>query len=167
MEILDVLDENGKIIGKASIDECHEKGHWHRSCHVIITNSKGKVLLQKRSSGMKQYPGFWTSSASGHVSAGESYEAAAQRELIEEVGIKPDLKHIFDVKKFTGKDNELVRVFAGRHDGPFAASEEVEAADFFTLEESKKMLKSGSITPGSIIILKKIFEDPSVLKNGR
>lgn len=162
-EFFDVVDENGNVIGVASRDECHEKGHWHRASHIILVNSDGKILLQKRSAALQQYAGFWTSSASGHVDAGEDYESAAHRELMEEIGAKASLSHVLDIRKFTGSDNELVRLFVGTHDGPFSPNDEVEKVEFFTIEEIRNMLENEKFTPGSTIILKKIVAEPSIL----
>ena len=48
-EIFDVIDENNKVIGKATRKEVHAKGLLHRAVHILIVNSKGEMLLQKRS----------------------------------------------------------------------------------------------------------------------
>lgn len=50
-----LVDENDKIIGKASKRECHLVGKdgellLHRAFSVFLFNKKGDLLLQKRSS---------------------------------------------------------------------------------------------------------------------
>lgn len=52
--------------------EVHEKGLWHKIACIFIINSKGEVLMQKRSEFKMTNPNGWTCSASGHVDAGES-----------------------------------------------------------------------------------------------
>ena len=49
-EYLDILDEQGNKTGKTKLrSEVHHDGDWHKSVHIWILNSKGDVLLQRRS----------------------------------------------------------------------------------------------------------------------
>ncbi|MBI2578580.1 MAG: NUDIX domain-containing protein [Candidatus Aenigmarchaeota archaeon] len=163
-EYFDVVDEGNSVIGRAAREECHSKGLWHRASHVIIVNSKGELLLQKRSMKKDLYKGYWIDAAAGHVDSGEAYEHAAKRELKEEIGVTAALMQLFDFKKQTGNDNEIIRVFAARHDGPFFPNkEEVDFVKFFTLEEINEMLKKDKFTPATLDILKEINRDPSIL----
>ncbi len=67
--------------------EVHARGLRHRAVHVLVFNSRGEIFLQKRSMKKDRQPGVWDSSCSGHVDAGENYEATAVRELREELGL--------------------------------------------------------------------------------
>lgn len=87
-EYLDVLDEKGNKTGKATRDEVHQKGLWHRAVHVWIVNSKGELLLQRRAKNIKAYPDCWDISAAGHITAGDTSIHAAARETEEELGLK-------------------------------------------------------------------------------
>ena len=51
----------------------------------------GTLLIHKRSANKEEFPSVWTSSCSGHVSAGETYDGSAPRELYEELGISAPL----------------------------------------------------------------------------
>lgn len=89
MEYFDVLNENGEFTGKVETREkCHENGLWHRAVYGIIFNEQGEVLLQKRSTTKKLWPGLWDITAGGHVLAGEFGEKALIREVKEELGIE-------------------------------------------------------------------------------
>ncbi len=91
MELLDVLDEKGNATGEVmGRKEVHANGIWHRCVHVWILNSKGELLLQRRSTKVENYPGMFDVSAAGHVSAGESKLEAAVKELGEEIGVTAD-----------------------------------------------------------------------------
>ena len=67
--------------------EVWEKGIWHRISRIFLINSKGEILIQKRSIKKASLPGRWDQSAAGHVEEGETYEIAADRELKEETGV--------------------------------------------------------------------------------
>ena len=71
-ELIDILDEKGNKIGVSKTrGEVHAKGLWHQAAHVWIYNSKGEILLQKRSMQKESWPGRWDISAAGHVQQGK------------------------------------------------------------------------------------------------
>lgn len=82
MEYLDIYDENGNHIGKEDRKIVHQKGLWHKTVHCWLYDSKGNVYFQIRQDEQKLY-----TTASGHVSAGETIEEAFDREIKEEIGI--------------------------------------------------------------------------------
>jgi isopentenyldiphosphate isomerase len=87
-EQLDVLDEQGEKTGEIqSYKEVHRVGLWHRTIHAWFLNSKGQLLLQKRSIKKQSNPGLWDISVAGHISAGQTSVEAAQRETEEEIGL--------------------------------------------------------------------------------
>ena len=93
-EIFDVVDRNDVVIGEATRFQVHhEKSLIHRSITVLVF-SNGRLLLQKRSMTKDTYPGYWTSSCTGHVLKGQTYKEAALRELEEELGIIADTDEI-------------------------------------------------------------------------
>lgn len=94
-ELFDVINEKGQYTGKVETREkCHKEGIWHKAVVVFIINSKGQVLLQKRSASKKLWPNTWDISAGGHVLAGEFGFQAIIRECKEELGIELKQKDI-------------------------------------------------------------------------
>src|SRR5580765_3560579 len=91
-EIFDVVDKHDRVVGQAPRSVVHAKKLLHRAVHIFVFNSQGELLVQKRSALKDEYPLCYTSSASGHLSAGETYEAAAPRELAEELGLAGPLE---------------------------------------------------------------------------
>lgn len=95
IEYFDVLKENGEYEGRVETrDTCHEKGLWHKAVAMFMINSKGQVLLQKRSANKKLWPNLWDITAGGHVLAGEFGFEAIIREIKEELGIQIDKNDI-------------------------------------------------------------------------
>jgi len=86
-EDLLIVDQLDQVVGRAAKADIHLRRLYHRQAYVFIENSAGQLLLQQRSRNRYFDPGAWTSSASGHVAEGESYLAAALREVYEELGI--------------------------------------------------------------------------------
>src|SRR5678815_1541150 len=87
-EYFDVVNERDEPINRALRADVHAHGWRHRAVHVLVFDQHGRVFLQKRSMTKDTSPGLWDSSCSGHLDAGEDYDAAAVRELAEEIGIR-------------------------------------------------------------------------------
>ncbi|MDE1870981.1 MAG: NUDIX domain-containing protein [Candidatus Micrarchaeota archaeon] len=151
-ERIDVLDESGRKTGATKTKkEAHKRGLWHGASHIWIYNTKGKILLQKRSMEKDSWPGKWDVSAAGHISAGETPKKAALRELKEEVGIsaKPtDLKRIIVSKdcvklrdNYDNKEFQSVYLYKLSKIPKELQKEEVEAVKFVPLSELERELK--------------------------
>jgi isopentenyl-diphosphate delta-isomerase type 1 len=93
-ELFDVVDECDQVIDQRARREVHALGLRHRAVHVFVFRPDGRMLIHLRSADKEEFPSVWTSSASGHVSAGESYDDAVPRELFEELGLKSELNRL-------------------------------------------------------------------------
>lgn len=93
-EMFDVCDEHDRVIGTAPRSKVHAEGLLHRAVHIFVLNSRGELLLQRRSATKDQSPLKLTSSASGHLGAGENYLDAAIREMQEEIGLTGELEFL-------------------------------------------------------------------------
>jgi isopentenyldiphosphate isomerase len=87
LDLLPVVDERDEVVGIATRRAVHEQRLLHRAVHVCVTDPQGRLWLQRRAAAKDTYPGWWDLSATGHVDPDESYDAAARRELREELGI--------------------------------------------------------------------------------
>ena len=92
-QIIAVVDENDKIVGKDSRKAIHTGGKLHRETFVLIVNEKNEILIQERIDN-----GKLDLSAAGHFSVDEDYLDGAIREMEEELGLeisKEKLDRIF------------------------------------------------------------------------
>lgn len=119
-EIFDIVDEDDRVVGQASRSRVHAGWLRHRAVHVLVSDPASRVYLQKRADSKDRHPGVWDSSCSGHVGQGESYAAAAVRELAEELGIAttPPPREIIAIPASEETGNEFIRVFTCGHEGP-------------------------------------------------
>lgn len=119
-EWFDVVDEHDRVIGRARRGEVHARNLLHRAVHILVQRSNGDVFLQRRSMEKDQHPGRWDSSASGHLDSGEDYEAAARRELREELGVETTLLRPLGSLPASEKTGfEFLRIYHLEHEGPF------------------------------------------------
>lgn len=115
-EYIDIWNEDGTPTGKKSLkSEAHLHGLFHPTVHIWIYNSRGQVLLQKRSETKKTFPGLWDVSVAGHISAGEAIEAAALREAKEELGLEIHISDLY----FHGVFKSVQHHPSGIHDCEF------------------------------------------------
>ncbi len=120
-EWFDVVDPADQVVSKATRTEVHARGWLHRAVHIWLLNAEGHILIQLRSAAKDCHPRTWDSSASGHLDSGESYAAAADREIVEELGLPspPPLQEIAYCTDTSQLDQEFVRVYLGHTNGPF------------------------------------------------
>ena len=93
-EIFDVVDRDDKVLYQAPRSVVHANRWLHRAVHIFVFNSRGELLIHRRSATKDEAPLKCTSSASGHLSAGEDYATAAVRELEEELGLKTTVEYL-------------------------------------------------------------------------
>jgi len=93
-EQFDVVDQDDRVVDIRTRSEVHARKLLHRAVHVFLFRPDGHLLLHKRSPTKEEFPSVWTSSCSGHVSSGESYDETAPRELREELGIQTPLTRL-------------------------------------------------------------------------
>jgi isopentenyl-diphosphate Delta-isomerase len=158
-EVVDLVDLEDAVVGSATVRECLERGLLHRAVAVLVIRSNGKFVLQQRSHDDLWHPGLWTISSTGHVKKGERYDAAALRELGEELGIVAPLafKEKFKMPPLADRgltELEWVSFFTCSTDDPFTVDPvELEGAKDFSEGELREMIKGGTLTPDAKIIL--------------
>jgi isopentenyl-diphosphate delta-isomerase len=90
-EMVILVNEQDEPIGLMEKMEAHEKGLLHRAFSVLIFNSKGEMLLQQRALSKYHSPGLWTNACCSHPRNGETILEAANRRLLEEMGMQAEL----------------------------------------------------------------------------
>ena len=124
MPDLILVDASDRQVGACGALECHSgEGILHRAFTIFVYNSRGDVLIQRRSAVKRLWPSTWETSCSGHPLQGEDIAAAAKKRLREELGIAAVLE---DVGKFTyharygdeGSENEVCHLLVASYDGP-------------------------------------------------
>ena len=110
-ENLVLVNEQDRVLGKVGVKEAHEEGILHRTVHIFIVNTEGKLFCRQRSLKKKVYPGYWSTSVGVHVSPGESYHETAKRGLVNTLGIDCDLKPIGKSRIKDESENEISATF--------------------------------------------------------
>jgi isopentenyl-diphosphate delta-isomerase len=88
--LVELVDETGAAIGKATVAEAHAApGRLHRAFSVILQDPSGRVLLQERAAAKTRFAGRWANACCGHPPPDVPVAEAAGLRLTEELGVAP------------------------------------------------------------------------------
>ncbi len=166
-EIIAEIDEEGKLIGKMSRTKAHDDSmKLHPVIHVHILNSKGEVLLQKRSKKKRIQAGKWDTAVGGHISYGEDIKTALVRETQEELGLRElDFKFVTKYIWKSDIERELVFVFAANVEKfDFTPNDEVDEVKFWPFKEIRQNLRKETFTPNFELEFAKILQNIRISK---
>jgi isopentenyldiphosphate isomerase len=153
-ELVDVVDEAGRTIGTVTRREMRARRLAHRSVYVLVFNQKGELYIHLRTGSKDIYPSHWDVTAGGVLAAGESYEAAARRELREELGVDADLEELFPFRYADAAAHVWGMVYRARHDGPFRLqAEEIVRGEFAVLSALEARLAREPFCPDGVAVL--------------
>lgn len=148
--LIQIVDANDQPKRGATKGEAQQLGLWHRIVKILLRDSDGNVLLQRRAGGVLS-PGCWDFSTSGHVDIGEDYNVAALRELQEEIGVQGVSLREIDRTKYekTDEAGRIFRRFAVTftgvvdHNYPFKLDpNEVAAVKWLTVKQTEEFAKA-------------------------
>jgi isopentenyl-diphosphate delta-isomerase len=129
-----LVNESDEAIGTMEKMEAHQKPHLHRAFSIFLFNNQSEMLLQKRA--LKKYHsgGLWTNACCSHPYPGEAVSDAANRRLMEELGIATPLQKAFHFLYQAEFENglfehEFDHVFLGKFCGTLMPDPE-EVADY-------------------------------------
>lgn len=156
-ELFDLIDRDDHVIGTVRRGDAHrDRALVHRSVQVLVFNSAGQLLLQRRSRTKDLFPGYYCASASGHVARGDAYAATAEREVAEELGADLRLTYFGKTLVASAYETEMTALFLARGDGPFRFHPiETDGGEFLRLEEVDRARASGALpmTPALLAAL--------------
>lgn len=149
-ELLDIIDQSGRVIGKSPRSKVYKEGLLHPAVNILVINKKGQIFIQKRSS-KKFLPFYWDISAAEHIKSGETYRSAAIRGLKEELLITSPVKllrkkHLqrneYRTKKINLIENELVQTYGTIYNSKIEFNpEEISEGRFVSFEELIELIK--------------------------
>ena len=160
-----LVNENDVAIGTMEKLEAHQKGLLHRAFSVFIFNDKNELLLQRRALTKYHSAGLWTNTCCSHPRPNENTLNAANRRLVEEMGIETELifktSFIYKTKFDNGlTEHEFDHIFFGTsNENPTINAEEVDSFVWMSVEALKQKI---NLTPNEFtswfkIAVKKLF----------
>ncbi|MCA9601390.1 MAG: NUDIX domain-containing protein [Myxococcales bacterium] len=131
------VDAQNRFVRWVSRATCHAERLPHRSVQVLLYDTAGRLVLQRRHPLKRTWADAWDVSASGHVEEPDYpdparpdddldaiYDAVASRELEEELGVTAPLERLGAFGPEPGVHYEHFVLYRGVHDGPYVAQPE-------------------------------------------
>jgi len=150
-----LVDPDGAVCGDAGKLEAHAgPGRLHLAFSVFLYRGDGELLLQRRAASKYHFPMFWANACCSHPGPGEELVAAAERRVLEELGIRARLR---DVGTFTYRatcpasglvEHEFDHVLIGYTDEvPQPDPDEVDSTAWHRADEVRAGLPRGEHAP--------------------
>lgn len=154
-ELVDIVDESDRVIAVVSRREMRARRLRHRAVYIAVQGSDGRLLVHQRSFAKDVRPGAWDIAVGGVVGSGESYDAAAVREMAEEIGVIAITPTPIGGGTFGDESFELIgRCYHVVHDGPFTfADGEVIRAKWVDRGELDALLATEEVMHDSVALL--------------
>lgn len=151
MEIWDLYTEDRQPTGRTMIRGSeHPEGFYRIVVHVCIFNNRGQMLIQQRQPFKDGWPNMWDVSVGGSVVSGESSREAAEREVLEELGLRISLEGIrpaITISFKEGFDDNYIVVKDVDDKDIVLQEEEVQGYKWAYEEEILKMIEDGIFIP--------------------
>ena len=149
MEIIDLYDNKKQKLNKTMVRLAGEPaaGEFRLSVHIWILNSKGELLIQKRSESVKKNPGKWAFTG-GVVDTNETSLEGAIREVKEELGVNvrnEEIEYLLSFKREKGfVDVWLVKKDISI-DEVILQKEEVAEVKWVSIKEMIELMETGEM----------------------
>lgn len=140
-EYLEIVNDKHEVIGIQLRSKIHGNPDlMHRVVHVLVINSDGQILLQKRSQSKDVAPGRWDTSVGGHVGVGEDLLLSSKREMHEELGITgPEPEYLYSYIHTNPYETELVTTYRCICDEGFVFNrDEIDEIRFWNFDEIRE-----------------------------
>jgi isopentenyldiphosphate isomerase len=152
-ELVDVIDEAGRVVRVVSRAEMRVNRLPHRCVYILVFNARGELFVHERTATKDVYPSYWDVCVGGVLGAGETFDQGAERECLEEIGVAAELTPLFP---FDYAD-ELTRVsgyvYRGVHEGPFRLQpEEVVQGRFVSRDALETLFAEKPFCPDGLLV---------------
>jgi isopentenyldiphosphate isomerase len=151
-ELVDVVDAEDRVIGRATRAEIRAQKLRHRATYILVFNASGQLFVHQRTATKDVYPSYFDVVVGGVVGAGESYDEGARRELAEELGITSATPRPILAFQYEDGDNRVNgRVYSCSYDGPLALqADEIASGEWLDLDVVLERTRQAPFCPDGI-----------------
>lgn len=123
--LIQLVDAYGNEVGRCEKLAAHQNGGvLHRAVSVVLMNSRGQFLLQRRALTKYHFGGLWANTCCSHPQGDETPLEAAVRALAHEMGMSA---HLQEVARMTYMaEDRITGLVEKEYDHVFFARSEVD-----------------------------------------
>lgn len=153
-ELVDIVDESGAVVDTVPRSRMRAENLLHRSVFIVVLNDADELLVHRRADWKDIWPGAWDLAVGGVVATDESWEAAAGRELAEELGISGELVYLGEDIYEDDDVRELARVYRVHSEGPFTfPDDEIVEAAWLAVTDLREWIAERAVCPDSVALV--------------
>ncbi|MBD0741687.1 NUDIX hydrolase [Streptomyces sp. CBMA152] len=161
-ELVEHVDEHDRVLGVVERDEAVRENWLHRIAATICRDRDGRIAVLRRTETLSQFPGYYDVLVGGAVNVGESYEAAAARELAEELGVRVPVRFLF---KFLCREG-ISPIWLGVYEAVVSQalvpdSGEIDWQGWMTVAELREVVDDWCFVPGGREALRRYLQPGS------
>ena len=161
LELLDIYTKNRELSGKTIMrGQMIPDGFFRLVVHVCIFNQKGEMLIQQRQPFKHGWSNLWDVSVGGSAISGDTSGKAAEREVMEELGLNlklEDKRPAFTIYFKDGFDDFYI-VEKDLDLGELTLQyEEVQDVRWATKEQVLSMIDEGIFLPWHHSLIEMLF----------
>ena len=137
-----IIDRSGTVVGSAPRSVMRRENLPHVVVAVLVRDSVGRIYVHRRTGSKDVFPGMHDCWVAGCLTFGEEPEAAAARELEEELGIAgTPVRPLFTQWYADGSTRHLCHAFTTTYDGPITHQQsEIAWGGWLTVAELRERL---------------------------
>ena len=161
MEIWDLIDAQRRPTGETAVrGTVLPQGRYHLVVQVVIFNTQGEMLIQQRQPFKEGWPNLWDITVGGSAIAGDDSRSAAEREVMEELGLPIDLSDEMP-KIILPFDQGFDDIYIITMDVDLSAlhlqESEVQAVRWAGMEDIFALMKAGQFRPYHRSLIELLF----------
>jgi isopentenyldiphosphate isomerase len=164
-EIGVLVDDEDRVIGTALRSDIRARNLPHRGVAILVRNPAGEIYVHRRTTTKDVFPDMYDTVVGGMVTAGESYEETARRELAEELGVEGvSVEFLFRHRYRGEKNNAWISLYQVVWPGPIRHQEsEISWGEYMTEDEIVARLAEWPFAPDHL----ELFERYRRWRSGR
>lgn len=154
-EMVEEVDALGNVLRLVTRRQMRAEALWHRAVFIAVRSQAGDLLVHRRALTKDVWPGWWDVAVGGVVAPGETWEAAAQRELSEELGISGVVLRPLGTGAYRDGEVKLVAAcFEAVTEGPFTYSDgEITETQWVASQNLRGRISQDSFLPDSLALI--------------
>jgi isopentenyl-diphosphate delta-isomerase len=134
--LIDRVNREDAPIGVVTRSEALDVGANFRTAHVFVFDNAGRLLLQRLAPTRERHPGRWGSSVAAYLFSGETYQAAVERRMADELRLRGHPTYLGKIPMQDEASTKFVALFTFVSDeAEIGEPDQIQELKFWSLPE--------------------------------